>query len=698
MKKLKKAFAGLLALAMMMSMMTMTAFAAEPDTILETTGSLKITKYETDGTTAIEGVEFSLYKLADISQTLTNGVVDTKVTPVSGTGLQAGDLEKIATGETTAAEWDELVKKVDFATLSVAYHMTTDVNGVVEFKDLPLAIYAVRETKAPSQVITKSANFIVSIPMTSANGDYWIYDVEAKPKNAVSRGGITLHKAGKTGNADTTENLIGVEFVLQHKKSDSEWEPVTVPGISDDKGICVTDATGSINVSSLNPGTYRFVEKSVGTANTGYIVDGKATYEFELKICDIEACSNKTHVYYDADNNGEKEMQGQHASDSEAGDFGYTIEVLNEKPTLEKTVKDGENYDNETDASIGDTVEWKVEASVPSKVNELNVFKLTDTMSAGLTWVSKDAADMVITTPTAALTENTDYTLTTPGDGTKGGTWTIEFTPAGKTKLADAKVTAVTVTFKTVLNEDAYIANTGSAGNLNEAALNYSNSILPGTDLYPDQPNTPGEDVIKDEATVYTFGIAVEKVDGQNNATKLPGVTFDLYKYNGTKTGNITETDLTGNDGEKIKVSGDNGTYKVDAAGTATLTTDTDGNITVNGLKKGTYYLVETKTNDGYNLLKEPVKVELSIEYTTKTETKTTTAANGTVTSTTVTTNTFTGGTSDNGIIKTTVENNKGFQLPTTGGMGTFFFSFIGIGMMIAAVILFFTSKKKVQA
>ena len=54
-------------------------------------------------------------------------------------------------------------------------------------------------------------------------------------------------------------------------------------------------------------------------------------------------------------------------------------------------------------------------------------------------------------------------------------------------------------------------------------------------------------------------------------------------------------------------------------------------------------------------------------------------------------------GATDNaqGIIVSTVINKQGFTLPSTGGMGTFVFTFVGIAMMAAAVILFFTSKKK---
>jgi LPXTG-motif cell wall-anchored protein len=41
------------------------------------------------------------------------------------------------------------------------------------------------------------------------------------------------------------------------------------------------------------------------------------------------------------------------------------------------------------------------------------------------------------------------------------------------------------------------------------------------------------------------------------------------------------------------------------------------------------------------------------------------------------------------------VTNTKGFQLPTTGGMGTILFTAGGIAIMGAAVLLFFVLKRK---
>ena len=529
--------------------------------------------------------------------------------------------------------------------------------ATAKFTELDLGIYLVEETKAPSQVVNKTANFLVSVPMTNEDGDDWVYDIIANPKNETVYGGITLIKKGKTikvNGSETEETLKNVSFELQ-KKETTGWTKVDE---------YKTNGSGVINVTGLAPATYRFIETNLGGTddNKGYILDGKTAYEFTVQT------------------DGKIQVGTTEASES------ATITVYNEKPSLEKSVENANgSYDNDTDASVGDTVTWKVEASVPSNVNELKTYKLTDKMSDALTWENKAKANLEITTNNSTTLEaSTDYTLTVPEDNTTGGTWTIEFTEAGKTKLATSNVKVITVTFNTKLNENAII---GSEGNLNDAELDYSNAIYPTED--PDNPNkgnTPGEDKIKDQAIVYSFQMNIEKVDGKDSTIKLQGVTFDLYSYTGAKT-NPTEADLKGSDGTLVEQN---------------LTTDADGKIQKSGLKNGTYYLVETKTvktKDGkqYNLLKEPVKVEIKVDYVTKTETTITKDVNGNVAdTTTVSTKTFTGGdTGSDGTFTVTVKNYTGFTLPITGGMGTVLFSIAGFALMAGAAFVLLKGRRK---
>lgn len=654
MGKFRKMLAGVLSAAMVLSTMTVTAFAAETKMpTIDTTkkGSITINKYEGDDTTKpLEGVTFTIYKIADLEQG-SNPVELKYKSLITGVNI---------TSETKYNDIKSVVdSKIADGSLTGTSATTVMESGkaTAKFTELDLGIYLVEETKAPSQVVNKTANFLVSVPMTNEDGDDWVYDIIANPKNETVYGGITLIKKGKTikvNGSETEETLKNVSFELQ-KKETTGWTKVDE---------YKTNGSGVINVTGLAPATYRFIETNLGGTddNKGYILDGKTAYEFTVQT------------------DGKIQVGTTETSES------ATITVYNEKPSLEKSVENANgSYDNDTDASVGDTVTWKVEASVPSNVNELKTYKLTDKMSDALTWENKAKANLEITTNNSTTLEaSTDYTLTVPEDNTTGGTWTIEFTEAGKTKLATSNVKVITVTFNTKLNENAII---GSEGNLNDAELDYSNAIYPTED--PDNPNkgnTPGEDKIKDQAIVYSFQMNIEKVDGKDSTIKLQGVTFDLYSYTGAKT-NPTEADLKGSDGTLVEQN---------------LTTDADGKIQKSGLKNGTYYLVETKTvktKDGkqYNLLKEPVKVEIKVDYVTKTETTITKDVNGNVAdTTTVSTKTFTGGdTGSDGTFTVTVKNYTGFDLPITGGMGTVLFSIAGFALMAGAAFVLLKGRRK---
>lgn len=685
MKKFKKMLAGLLGAAMVLTSFGTPAWADSatrpnlPTIDTNQKGTLTINKYEgTDENTSkdkpLAGVEFTIWKVADIEQdTSPSSNVGFKFVPVSTlTSLTADDFksDKTKADEYTSDIYNKVLKKlnaskeVENGTLANGIKKSTVIDETgkasAKFTDLDLGLYLVQETKAPSQIVNKTANFLVSVPMTNENGTAWNYDVVAEPKNAAVYAGINLKKKGTTIKADGTSeivNLAGVKFVLQSRPTGSD-DSVTWTNV----GSYTTESNGTINVNDLAPNDYRFIETGLGE-NNGYILNGKP-YEFTVQ------------------NDGKIKVGSEEPTDI------ATITADNEKPDLKKEVKKGDTYANAADASIGDMVEWKVSASVPSNVDQLEKYSITDKMSDALTWVEAESAlnityksnGTVVNDIDPKFAETADYTLIKPADKEDGKSWTITFTDAGKKKLKDNNISSIEVTFKTKLNKKA---NIGSEGNLNDAQLDYSNAIYPLVD--PTNPNDgkkPGEDHIKDQAIVYSFSIDVTKVDGNNTTTKLEGVHFDLYKYSGTVT-NPTESDLKGTYGTKINA--------------ADLTTDGNGKITVNGLENGDYYLVETQAAaGGYNLLKAPVKVLIAQKYSVKKETTVTKDKDGNVTSTTTVVNeTFKGGASDSGTYSVTIENRKGFTLPKTGDIGTAMFLIIGIGGMLAAVYIMLRGRKR---
>lgn len=662
MKKFKKLLAGLLTGAMLLGSMSVSAFAADKTPVIDTTktGSITIHKYTEDGgkgkpatgkadatqvpqgAVAIKDVGFTIYKVANAND-LTN-YYNTNPTSLP-------DVKNYYTGTGKNVQVN-----ADVTANMVGSEVKTDANGVAAFTGLELGIYLVVETTSPAIVTRPCDPFLVAVPMTT-DGDDWLYDVHVYPKNKTDVGGVSLVKTGKND-----AKLQGVTFVLQKKDGDS-WIDIkkksTAAGdnTGDDLKL-VTDANGEINVDGLSSGTYRFIETSVGTDNKGYIMDGATTYEFTV---------DGTNVTYGGNT-----------------DTDIQIPVTNDRPDMTKEVKNGSEWKHDADYSVGDLVPYQITVSVPANIAQLKTFTLTDTP----TNLKDDATSVKVTDKTG----NTTIPATATADG-KG--FTIDFAPA---TLASYAGQDIIVTYNAELLNTA---KTTTDGNPNTATLEYSNKILPETDdgSNPNKPNKPGEkpttDKITDTAVVYTFKLQIVKTAETENGTLLANVEFDLYKEvaDGT-TGAATAAEV-----KKAGLDSSKTWKKINATSLITgAEGENKGIVSQSGLKNGEYYLVETKTNKDYNLLKAPVKVTLNIAYTTTTkaeynidETGKTTLVKHEVEKTEF----KNAGVASDGIQIQTVINKKGFTLPLTGGMGTVLFSVIGLALVLAGVVVITASRKK---
>lgn len=700
MKRMKKLLTGLLTLGMILSMMTMTAFAAEggaTGTTIDTSKAVSLTihKYEYNGIDTsnkgtgsetdtdtvpddaklLSGVQFTIWKVADLADYYgEDGAVLPKVK----------DFE--LTGKGDAAE----LKKKGSATPFSGKISKETVNGVITFDGpkVTQGLYYVSETNAPANVTGKTDDFLVSLPMTNVEGNDWIYDVHVFPKNKTTYGGVTLVKKGKEGTKAAV-SLEGAEFILQmkDKEATAKWDYLKYDDSSTSAkwtytGVAPTDATkfktdsnGQINVKDLTAGTYRFIEVS---APNGYIMDGTKKYQFTI--------NNAGKVTWEEDAN----VGGIGTTTSEGATYSAIVTITNEKPDTEKFVMDRTKKDWEADADyrVGTEVPYLIRVDVPSNVEKLKTFKLTDTMT-NLTF--KDGSFKIYKEKKSAYTVTDEIPLgITPAFSTDKKTWTIDFNTVNTTTgtiisaVKEYKGKSFYIYFVATLDEGAKMT---SDGNPNNITLDYSNAIYPTGD--PSNPNNgkdPKVDYIKDVVNVFTFGINVTKKDGETGAV-LNDVEFDLYRVNDGVTLPVSPDKVTEEWLKKAENAKKIGSGK----------TKDQGELSFNGLDNATYYLVETKTKAGYNLLKEPYKAVLNLTATfTKETTKKITTENGTVTTETETTTTYgTGDGATNGKYVVTVKNYKGFTLPTTGGIGTFVFTFAGIAMMAAAVILLITGKKK---
>lgn len=600
----------------------------------------------------------------------------------------------------------------------------TDATGVTTFDQLEVGLYLVVETTKPAAVTEAVAPFLVSVPMTRVGEDgktaptEWLYDIHVYPKNSTQTGTIYLKKQGLVGGTEISNptDLNGVQFKLERLKEGKNvgdtdaWEIVTSE--KNNNGIYTTDTveenkSGTIKVDGLHPGTYRFTEVGYADSAAGvdkkYILDTAASYTFKIEA-------------------GDDGTQKVTQLDTDNKDYtinGTTITVTNYAPDVDKQVvnrTDGNTYQEAADYAVGDKIPYRIAVTIPTNIAKLKTFYLTDTPEnldddTRIQFYSNSDCKALITKSLVKETAGITSTNNAKGKGFK-----IDFDPA---KLEEYAGKTIYITYEATLKKGA---DTTTAGNHNKVDLTYSNKIKSGNVL---EDETADHNHIEDTAVVYTFQIDITKVgkDG-NKETPLDGVTFKLYEQiaHQTETGEKVLSD------DDAKALGFKDTNKFSYKEVATGTTEGGGKLTFTGLSNSKtattgasrYWLVETQTKEGYNLLGAPVEAKLDIVYKTTWKEKNTfdkgvlvkhshdantetfktpndgsQTNNGTQEGTEQSAGLDRGEKVTYGILSTEIINKKGFQLPVTGGFGTLLFSGIGVLLVLAGVAVLFSMKKK---
>ena len=227
----------------------------------------------------------------------------------------------------------------------------------------------------------------------------------------------------------------------------------------------------------------------------------------------------------------------------------------------------------------------------------------------------------------------------------------------------------VVITYTATVTEGAAV---DGAGNTNTVTLTWDDedgSVPPPSD---------NPDMYKDSETIYTYALALKKVD--QDGKPLAGATFQFPFY-------VKATPDA--DGAYI--------YAGTTAGeglTNTITTPADGVIIVKGLESDEKVTItETEAPAGYNKL--TAAVEVTPVKTGKTTTNVTVYLdeNGNVVDTE--TETVVTVTSDKiAATAIVVVNKAGTELPETGGMGTTLFYVFGAVLMLGAAVLLVTKRR----
>lgn len=241
-----------------------------------------------------------------------------------------------------------------------------------------------------------------------------------------------------------------------------------------------------------------------------------------------------------------------------------SAKVEDSTPTVSKKIENSDIDDSNTTAAIGSDVTFTLTADkVGSSTEKAKMYKLTDTMSAGLTY--KEVKEVKVGT---TVVSTDDYKVTQTGQ-----TVDIEFTSSYLSNGDSAfyKADKVYVTYVATVNTAALISIAGELKpNTNHVDLHYTNNMDVDSDITGNTVN------------VYTLTLNVGKVDGNNTTKTLPNATFKL----------TSDTDTTG----------------------TTLTTGEDGSVTFTGLKAGTYYVEETVAPEGYNINSKKFEITISTQ------------------------------------------------------------------------------------
>ena len=299
-----------------------------------------------------------------------------------------------------------------------------------------------------------------------------------------------------------------------------------------------------------------------------------------------------------------------------------TIHDKNDVPFLKE--EDKENVE------LGEIVTYTITGKVPNTTGFSGyIYKISDTMSEGLTF---NPNSIEVKVGTRTLTKGTEYTCNTETTGFEIIIPVMDLqSNVGET---------ITVTYTAKVNENA-VAKISK----NEAKLTYSNNPINSTET-----NT-----INQEQKVYNAKINIVKYElspdqsPEESTKKLGGAKFILrnsenkyYKYNTTK--DVIEW--------------------VDKADADEFETTMDGKASINGLKDGSYELYEIEAPKGYNPLKDPVTIPI----------------NGKDSSGIIQANNLTVGVD--------IGNSKGALLPSTGGIGTTIFYVLGGVLVLGAAVV----------
>ena len=334
------------------------------------------------------------------------------------------------------------------------------------------------------------------------------------------------------------------------------------------------------------------------------------------------------------------------------------------------TPKDLSKTASSNDVSIGDTVTYTVSFKTSNyygagtNAKEIVSYTIEDTLPEFLSNVT--VTSIIVDNDGNNATAGDQFGVTAQFANKK---IVIDWYDEVNNKFLYDNGATVTITYTAVVTDKAAIDGNG---NTNKVTVTWTTK---GGD-------EPGPDKVETDETIFTYAIALKKVNNKGNA--LPGAVFEFPFY--------------------VKSTADaNGAYiyagtTAGAGLTNQITTPDSGVIVVKGVKSGSYEITEVTAPAGYNKLTAPVTVQAVKTSSTSTHTTVYLDKDGNVVDVSAKEIEVKVDIDTIAATAVVVVNKAGTELPSTGGMGTTVFYVLGAVLVMGAVVLLVTKKRMSDA
>ena len=443
----------------------------------------------------------------------------------------------------------------------------TDEKGITTMDDMELGLYLFAETEVPEQVTETINPWFIQLPFTNEGdngGDYWLYDMNVYPKNQTGNPTLdksvrnaysnTISTSGQTASGTDKNKSVhtGTDYV---SRNDSE-SLVVYHGPDEDGNQADKNAASYV----ANRGGYTMDGVTAGKGGTGISTDFSyrdTTTASEGDVLDYILVSKLPHI----------SSQATYLSE-------YTF-----TDTLSKGIEYGKDvkiafYDNAEDANANNTA------------------------NAALLWnlasgdYSQNYVDVTVQDPNTGA-QTSDGSTRMKVSLTEAGLSVINQGLQNVKGLEHGLSDYYMVVYytATVHSDDSVIL--GDEGNPNNVSLIWSRT---SDGFY---------NMLEDRNYVYSYGLNLTKTFSDQKG-RFDHVKFKLY--NSTDAYYVVAEKAADQDGVYYVTGKTTDPKKA----TAFTPAAADGKLVVNGTEADTYQLTEIETDDGYNLLKDQIVIDIS--------------------------------------------------------------------------------------